>query len=119
VVSDRQLIISPVLGKIPPERLSGGAKTLILLHETEDFYSDLIVCGNNCENLLLDIGEEKNIKCSLSGFDISLESLGTGSHLTPVKCENDGTLLYNHREFVLKMLSIKPFATRMQCLPVL
>ena len=28
-VRDRQLIVSPVLGQIPPERLSGGAKALI------------------------------------------------------------------------------------------
>ncbi len=43
-VSDRQLIISPVLGQIPLERLSGGAKALILLHGTDDFYTDLTVC---------------------------------------------------------------------------
>lgn len=103
-VSDRQLIISPVLGQIPPERLSGGAKTLILLYETEDFYTDLIVCGSNCEDILLDIGEEKDVRCSLSGFDLSLESLGKGRHLTPVKCENDGTLLHTHEEFIMKML---------------
>ncbi len=55
---------------------------------------------------MLDIGEEKDIRCSLSGYDISLDSLGSGSHFTPVKCENDGTLLHTHREFVMKMLSI-------------
>ena len=55
-VRDRQLIVSPVLGQIPPERLSGGAKALILLYETNNFYTDLIVCGSNCEDLLLDIG---------------------------------------------------------------
>ena len=105
-VRDRQLIVSPVLGQIPPERLSGGAKALILLRETEDFYTDLIVCGGNCENLLLDIGEEKDVRCSLSGYDLSLNSLGTGSHRTPVRCENDGSLLYTHREFVMKMLKM-------------
>lgn len=105
-VRDRQLIVSPVLGQIPPERLSGGAKALILLYETNNFYTDLIVCGSNCEDLLLDIGEKKDVRCSLSGYDLSLESLGTGDHLTPVECENDGTLLHTHKEFVMKMLSI-------------
>lgn len=103
-VSDRQLIISPVLGQIPPERLSGGAKTLILLYETDDFYPDLIVCGSNCENLLLEIAEVKNIHCSLSGFDLSLDELGSGKFKTPVQCENDGSLLHTHKEFVMKML---------------
>lgn len=105
-VRDRQLIVSPVLGQIPPERLSGGAKALILLYETDGFYTDLIVCGKNCEDLLLDIGEEKDVSCSLSGFDLSLDSLGTGRHMTPVCCENDGTLLHTHQEFVMKMLTI-------------
>ncbi|MEE3488979.1 MAG: DUF4869 domain-containing protein [Bulleidia sp.] len=105
-VRDRQLIVSPVLGQIPPERLSGGAKALILMSETDDFYTDLIVCGKNCEDLILDISETKNIHCSLSGYDISFDSLGTENHMTPVRCENDNTLLHNHREFVLKMLKL-------------
>ena len=51
-VQDRQCILSPVLGQIPPERLSGGAKTLILMYKEDDFYADLIVCGFNCESLI-------------------------------------------------------------------
>ena len=105
-VQDRQCILSPVLGQIPPERLSGGAKALILMYEEDDFYTDLIVCGRNCEKLILDIAEKKSIKCSLSGYDISFDNLGDNDHPTPVRCENDGSLLRNHEEFVLKMLEL-------------
>lgn len=105
-VQDRQCILSPVLGQIPPERLSGGAKALILMYEEDDFYTDLIVCGRNCEKLILDIAEKKSIKCSLSGYDISFDDLGDMAHPTPVRCENDGSLLRNHEEFVLKMLEL-------------
>ena len=105
-VQDRQCILSPVLGQIPPERLSGGAKALILMYEEDDFYTDLIVCGRNCEKLILDIAEKKNIKCSLSGYDISFENLGDKDHPTPVRCENDDSMLRNHEEFVLKMLEL-------------
>lgn len=35
VVSD-ECIISPVLGQIPPERLSGGVKTLLLILNEPD-----------------------------------------------------------------------------------
>ena len=103
-VQDRHCIMSSVLGQIPPERLSGGAKTLILLYKEDGFYTDLIVCGENCEKLILDIAEKKDISCALSGYDISFENLGDTDHPTPVRCENDGTLLRNHEEFVLKML---------------
>ena len=103
-VRDRQCIFSPVLGQIPPERLSGGAKAVILLYKDADFYTDLIVCGGNCEDLILEIAQEKDISCCLSGYDVSFDSLGNAGYLTPIKCENDGSLLRNHKEFVLKML---------------
>lgn len=103
-VQDRQCIMSPVLGQIPPERLSGGTKALILLYKEDDFYTDLIVCGENCEKYILDIAEKKDIICALSGYDISFNVLGDKNHPTPIRCENDGSILNNHEEFVLKML---------------
>lgn len=105
-VQDRQCILSSVLGQIPPERLSGGAKALMLMYKEDGFYTDLIVCGSNCEKLILDIAEKKDIRCSLSGYDISFVNLGDTDHPTPVRCENDGSLLKNHEEFVLKMLEL-------------
>ena len=103
-VQDRQCILSEVLGQIPPERLSGGAKALILMYEEEGFYTDLIVCGTNCERLILDIGQQKDISCSLSGYDISFDDLGDAEHSVPVRCLNDGSLMKTHEEFILKML---------------
>jgi hypothetical protein len=104
VVQDRQCILSDVLGQIPPERLSGGTKALILMYEEEGFYTDLIVCGANCEDLILDMAQKKDISCSLSGYDISFENLGDSEHSVPIRCENDGSMMKTHDEFVLKML---------------
>lgn len=103
-VQSRQCILSPVLGQIPPERLSGGAKALILMYKADEFYTDLIVCGSNCEDLILEIAEKKDLKCSLSGYDVSFKSLGS-KYKTPVECLNDGSLLYTDKDFVLKMLN--------------
>ena len=103
-VQDRQCILSEVLGQIPPERLSGGAKALILMYKEEDFYTDLIVFGANCEKLILDIAQQKDINCSLSGYDISFENLGDEEHTVPIRCVNDGSLMKSHDEFILKML---------------
>lgn len=104
-VQSRQCILSPVLGQIPPERLSGGAKALILMYKEDGFYTDLIVCGANCEDFILDIAQQKDISCCLSGYDISFENLGDAAHPVPVKCINDGSLMKTHDEFVLKMLT--------------
>ena len=103
-VQDRQCIMSDVLGQIPPERLSGGTKALILMYEEECFYTDLIVCGANCESLILDMAQKKDISCSLSGYDVSFKNLGDAEHSVPIRCENDGSLMKTHNEFVLKML---------------
>lgn len=105
-VQDRQCILSPVLGRIPPERLSGGAKALILLYKETDFYTDLIVCGRNCEKLIMDIAEKKDISCCLSEYDVSFDNLGDAAHPTPIRCINDGSLLASHEEFVMKMLEL-------------
>ena len=103
-VQSRQCILSEVLGQIPPERLSGGVKALILMYKEEDFYTDLIVCGADCENLILDMAEQKNITCSLSGYDVSFKNLGDMKHTVPIRCINDGSLMKTHNDFVLKML---------------
>lgn len=68
-------IQSPVLGQIPPEKLSGGVKALICLwkldiEDFDDLMIDLIVCGDNCEDLILEIARRKDIIVSMSGFDI-------------------------------------------------
>ena len=74
-VLSNQCIQSPVLGQIPPERLSGGVKALICLLKlsNEDFDGlmiDLVVCGENCEDWLIEISKRKDITVSMSGFDI-------------------------------------------------
>ena len=54
------VIDSSVLGKIPPERLSGGVKTLILIRELPDkvFYAS--ACGDNCAPWLLRIAAQED-----------------------------------------------------------
>lgn len=100
-VVSSQCIVSPVLGQIPPERLSGGVKALICLYAMDDFYPDLIVCGENCEPFILEIAEQKNIRCALSGYDISFETMRE-----PILCLNDGTLMEDRRAFTEKMLKL-------------
>lgn len=57
-VLDSGVIDSPVLGKIPPERLSGGVKTLILIRQMPDKIFNASTCGDNCAKWLLKMTEQ-------------------------------------------------------------
>ena len=57
IVLDNGVIDSPVLGKIPPERLSGEVKTLILIYQMPDKVFNASACGDNCAKWLLKMAE--------------------------------------------------------------
>lgn len=52
------VIDSPVLGMIPPERLSGGVKTLLLMLNDAERIFNASTCGDNCAKWILKIAEE-------------------------------------------------------------
>ena len=59
------VIDSKVLGLIPPERLSGGVKTLILVLKRPDTIFNGSACGENCAEWLLKIGEKQDVTIRL------------------------------------------------------
>ena len=64
-VGGENLIISDVLGPIPPERLSGGVQTLILIYKRPDLMFNATSCGENCAKWLLKIGEKEDVSVNL------------------------------------------------------
>lgn len=57
---NRNLIISPILGQIPPSKLSGGTKALLVLKFTNNpLYLDSF--GENCYKYIAEIGETKDV----------------------------------------------------------
>ena len=60
-----ELIYSSVIGPIPPERLSGGVKTLISIYMRSDVVFDATSCGENCSKWLLEIGKRKDVLINL------------------------------------------------------
>lgn len=101
IVLSNQCIQSPVLGQIPPEKLSGGVKTCIMLYKEEDFMPDLIVCGENCEPWLSKIFEMKDCKVTMSGYDLTFRNL-------PIKgiCENDNSVINDYHDWIDKMCDL-------------
>ena len=65
VVISPRIIDSPVLGGITPRELSGGVKTLILIHRVPDKIFNASTCGDNCAKWILKMGEEKDITINL------------------------------------------------------
>ena len=59
------VIDSPVFGKISPLGLSGGVKTLILIHNVPEKIFNASTCGDNCASWLLRLAEEKDITVNL------------------------------------------------------
>lgn len=57
-VIDSGVIDSPILGKIPPERLSGGVKTLMLIYNMPEQVFNASACGDNCAKWLLKMTEQ-------------------------------------------------------------
>lgn len=61
-------IQSPVLGQIPPEKLSGGVKTLILGLKRPELFLYASACGDNCAKWWLKIGKIQDVTVNLVHF---------------------------------------------------
>ena len=60
------VIESPVLGAIPPEKLSGGVQTLIMIYKKPELVFDATSCGENCAKWLVEIGKKQDITVNLN-----------------------------------------------------
>ena len=92
------LVISPVLGSISINRLSGGVKTLIqIAHDPRHVYN-ASACGDNCASWLLRIGKEKDV----------LVRLGHLMHFSDepfeIRIDNTGELVHTQRELVTAVI---------------
>ena len=84
-----ECINSPVLGQIPPERLSGGVKTLLLMLNEPDKIFNASTCGDNCAKWILEIGKQQDLTINLrhmmsfgkdTKFDIQIKNGGEFVH---------------------------------------
>lgn len=60
------LIISPVLGPISYERLSGGVKVLIMLYKMPEMEQWASSCGDNCLPAMSRIGKMHDVRVKFS-----------------------------------------------------
>ena len=91
-----ECIQSPVLGQIPPERLSGGVKTLLLMLNEPDKIFNASTCGDNCAKWILKIAESKNLTINLR----HLMDFGKDTKFTIV-VGNGGEIVHSMKELIL------------------
>ena len=96
-------IMSPVLGQIPPERLSGGVKALILMLQDDD---DVIMwatsCGNNCAKWILEIAKSKDLTVVFS----HVMHFGNAEDEMEALILNTNKQVHNVKEFVLEAVML-------------
>lgn len=64
-VLDKGAVQSPVFGIIPPERLSGGTKTLLLIKNCPDRVFNASTCGDNCARFILKLAKDRDVTINL------------------------------------------------------
>ena len=90
-----ECINSPVLGQIPPERLSGGVKTLLLMLNEPDKIFNASTCGDNCAKWILEIGKQKDLTINLR----HMMSFGHNTEFE-IKIEKGGEIVHSMRELI-------------------
>lgn len=94
-VLSEECINSPVLGQIPPERLSGGVKTLLLILNEPDRVFNASTCGDNCAKWLLEIGKQKDVTVNLR----HMMSFGKDTKFD-IRIANGGEIVHSMKELI-------------------
>ena len=90
-----ECINSPVLGQIPPERLSGGVKTLLLILNEPERIFNASTCGDNCAKWLLEIGKVKDVTINLR----HMMSFGKSTQFD-IRIENGNEIVHSMKELI-------------------
>lgn len=86
-------IESPVLGLIPPTRLSGGTKALIIMKNVPGEVVNASNCGDNCAKWILSLGGQMNLTINLH----HIMNFGTGDF--EIEILNSHRIVHNMEEF--------------------
>ncbi len=90
-----QTICTKALGVIPVTKLSGGAKTLLLLQHDKGYWFNASTCGDNCSKWILKIAKE-----SKEDINITLHHImDFGEKEFEAKIVNTNTIVHNMDEF--------------------
>ena len=98
---DRGTVLGPnaietkVLGVIPPEKLSSGTKTLLLMHFMPERVYNASNCGDNCARWILAIGKAQDVTVNLYHL------MDFGDRRFEIRVANTGEIVHTMGELVL------------------
>ncbi len=98
---DRGTVLGPnaietkILGVIPPEKLSSGLKTLLLMNFLPERVYNASNCGDNCARWILAIAKRQDITINLYHL------MDFGERLFTAKVANTGDVVHSMDELVL------------------
>ena len=95
-VIDGKTINSPIFGHMSPKKLSGGAKTLLLIANDKNKVFNASTCGDNCAEWILKIAEDRKVEINL----YHLMDFGDGDF--KIKVLNTGKIVRNMSELALE-----------------
>lgn len=88
-------IYSPAFGTtIPPNMLSGGVKTLLLMIHDDSYIYNASACGDNCAKWILKIAEMKDLTINLRHI------MDFGKNKFEAQIINSDTTVHNYDEYV-------------------
>ena len=94
VVLGNGVIKSPVLGLIAPTQISGGVKTLILIHKDPGKVFNASTCGDNCAWWILRMASKRDITINLR----HLMDFGKGRFT--IKVLNSGNIAHSMEDLI-------------------
>lgn len=94
VVESPSCIMSPVLRQIPPTKLSGGTKAVILMKYVPDRIINASNCGDNCAKWILKLGNESDLTINLNHIMVFAEDS------FEILILNNNKIVHNMADFV-------------------
>lgn len=94
-VISSNVIESPVMGQIAPERLSGGVKALIIMYNEPDMIVNASACGDNCAKWILEIGKIKDLTIRL-GYEMEFPEP------FEMMIANSGHVIHSYMDFLIE-----------------
>lgn len=100
---DKATVLSPnaldskALGVIPVKQLSGGSKTLLLIHNMPQKIFNASTCGDNCARWILEIAKHAKQDITINLHHI----MDFGNKDFKIRILNTGTIVHNMGELVV------------------
>ncbi len=87
-------VTTKILGPIPPTKIAGGTKTILLMKFDNDHIFNASTCGDNCAKWILKIAKDKDLTINLRHI------MNFGKKDFSAKILNSGKIITTQKEYV-------------------